>query len=183
MAVVDWQLLSRALTYYMGNGFQYIEVPWIVPPAIHAITCPDQSRIMMVAKHGGLVGSAEQSFIALDSAGVLGKGRFVALTPCFRDEFEVDELHQRHFMKVELYRNDDTSNSALEEMIAVAELFFYLDAAGGTVERVQTEEGFDLMLNGIEVGSYGIREANGLKWVYGTGLAEPRFSTAKKHGV
>lgn len=34
----------------------------------------------------------------------------------------------------------------------------------------------DIVFRGIELGSYGIREHKYLKWVYGTGLAEPRFS-------
>ena len=30
--------------------------------------------------------------------------------------------------------------------------------------------------NGIELGSYGIREFAGFRWIYGTGVAEPRLS-------
>lgn len=42
------------------------------------------------------------------------------------------------------------------------------------IER--TNEGADLTINGVEIGSYGIRTYNAITWVYGTGLAEPRFS-------
>ena len=30
--------------------------------------------------------------------------------------------------------------------------------------------------NGIELGSYGIRQFKDYKWIFATGLAEPRFS-------
>lgn len=180
-AEIDWTLLSNALSFYQGHGYRQVEVPWIVDPAILNLTCPEAWRIMFVPGLGGLVGSAEQSFLALDAAGRLGQGAFVALTPCFRNEPVVDRLHQKCFMKVELYRNDDTGPEALEAMIRLAQGFFLLHTED-EVERVATEDGFDLNLNGIEIGSYGIREAGGLRWVYGTGIAEPRFSTARGHG-
>jgi hypothetical protein len=34
--------------------------------------------------------------------------------------------------------------------------------------------------NDIEIGSYGMREYENFKWIYGTGMAEPRFSKARK---
>jgi hypothetical protein len=46
------------------------------------------------------------------------------------------------------------------------------------LEERSTSEGIDLYLNGIEVGSYGIRKHNSYQWVYGTGLALPRFDKA-----
>jgi aspartyl-tRNA synthetase len=47
-----------------------------------------------------------------------------------------------------------------------------------TTKVVKTDFGFDIELNGIELGSYGIRrnQENKLLWIHGTGLAEPRFS-------
>jgi hypothetical protein len=40
----------------------------------------------------------------------------------------------------------------------------------------KTKEGSDLTIDGIEIGSYGVRNHKNIIWVYGTGLAEPRFS-------
>jgi hypothetical protein len=52
---------------------------------------------------------------------------------------------------------------------------------------VETEQGYDLECNGIEIGSYGIRSCEYLEWIYATGLAEPRMSIVKnivnKNGV
>jgi hypothetical protein len=44
------------------------------------------------------------------------------------------------------------------------------------IKIVKTNIGYDLELNNIELGSYGVRKYGQLHWVYGTGLAEPRFS-------
>jgi len=46
----------------------------------------------------------------------------------------------------------------------------------------RTAIGWDLNLYGQEIGSYGIRKLGGHHWVYGTGLAEPRFSTLVQMG-
>jgi hypothetical protein len=32
------------------------------------------------------------------------------------------------------------------------------------------------MYNGFELGSYGVRQYHDITWIYGTGIAEPRFS-------
>jgi hypothetical protein len=48
------------------------------------------------------------------------------------------------------------------------------------IDVMSTDEGADLMIDGIEIGSYGIRTYNAITWVYGTGLAEPRFSKVNK---
>lgn len=178
--LIDWALLAQALGYYGGNGYRVVNLPWLADLDAIKLTCPDEVRVMTVPGHGGLVGSAEQAFLMLDRGGHLGKGAFVALTPCFRDEPVVDALHQKTFMKVELYRNDDTSPEALEAMIRLAQGFFRRHA-NAEIAREITEDGIDLTLGGVEIGSYGLREAGGLRWVYGTGLAEPRFSTAR-HG-
>ena len=58
--------------------------------------------------------------------------------------------------------------------------FLGIDDVLGTIS---TDEGYDIVLNGIEVGSYGIRQHENLRWIYGTGIAEPRFSTALKIGA
>jgi hypothetical protein len=68
------------------------------------------------------------------------------------------------------------SSDLLEEIIDCANRFLsnYLD-----VKVVKLEDYlYDIVeaKTGIELGSYGIREHDNLKWVFGTGLAEPRLS-------
>lgn len=197
-AQVDWSLLARAIQFYTSKGYRYVEVPWAVSRASVDITCPNPAFAAEVNGLGCLVGSAEQSFLHLDLAGKLGRGKFCALTPCFRLGDTEDGLHHPYFMKVELYVNSnkgsgikteggagvDTSDEptfALLEMLSVVGQFNKSEL-GEEVERLSTtptEEGVDVELNGIEIGSYGIRRHGDHVWVYGTGVADPRFSQAR----
>lgn len=176
---VDWERIGRAMAFYSARGYVAVDVPWWVSPAITEITCPDAARVMSTSGCGDLVGSAEQSFLAMEVDGTLGRGRFVACTPCFRREPVVDHLHRLSFMKVELYRNDASDDRALEQVVADAEAFMNLErGVTERLRRVATGDGLDLEIDGVEVGSYGVRSHGSLSWTYGTGLAEPRFSTA-----
>jgi hypothetical protein len=59
------------------------------------------------------------------------------------------------------------------------EFFLTVGGADAAARRlVTTEDGLDVEIGGIEVGSYGTRLHEGFSWNYGTGLAEPRFSSA-----
>jgi hypothetical protein len=182
MAVaINWEYLSYAVKYFIDTGYQYVEVPWIVPNDITRATCPNE-RYIVNSTLGDIVGSAEQSFLSLDQSGQLGKGRFVACTPCFRNEDFLDDLHQNTFMKVELYRNDIVDRDALYDMFIEVEKFYQIcplwNINKNLTGRACGDGSFDLDLNGIEIGSYGIRSYGEINWIYGTALAEPRFSAA-----
>lgn len=178
--------LGRALNFYQTVGFEYAECPWMVDPVYLMATCPHE-RYMVNSDVGALVGSAEQSFIALDAEGGLPPGRYVGYTPCFRPETE-DHWHQKGFNKVELYRTDSVAPWVVMEVLSSAMTFFKgeLHRAGLPTNEVtirETGDGFDLEIAGVEVGSYGKREWTApsgrvLKWVYGTGCAEPRLTKA-----
>jgi len=177
MDAVNWNILAKAMEHYGRSGYEVVEMPWFVPVETQMLTCPREDWIVKVEGHGGLVGSSEQSFIAADLKGELGKGKFVACTPCFRNEPYYDNLHRVGFMKVELYRNDIVTDDAVREMMEDAASFMCM-MAGMVIGTEDTPQGQDLTIGGIEVGSYGKRSIPGLSWVYGTGVAEPRFSTA-----
>lgn len=171
--LVDWLRLGKTTNYYKTLGYRHITVPWWVSQKALQATHLDSTQ-------DGLVGSAEQSFIELHLRGELPLGRFVACSPCFRIEPVLDIHHQKEFMKVELWDSTDTSDLNLRRMIEDALLWFLKmtgDSAPG-LRAIPTKEGFDIELNGFEIGSYGRREAHGVQWLYGTGVAEPRFSTA-----
>jgi hypothetical protein len=78
----------------------------------------------------------------------------------------------------ELIKTDIVNEDALHDIVNNSYLFFrnYIP----DVKIVTTDEGFDIMYENIELGSYGIRECEFLKWIYGTGCAEPRLSKAIK---
>lgn len=166
MIPIDWQLLSNALNYYGSLGYRYVEVPWIVPDQISRMTFDAEG---LNCQLGTLIGSAEQGFLAMPE--VMDEW-LVACSPCFRNEPVIDDLHHHWFMKVELYR----SGNHLEEMLQHAFSFFEkrLDC-----HIITTNEGYDIMVDDIEIGSYGYRTTSARDWTYGTGLALPRFSIAK----
>ncbi len=177
---IDWQRLAHAVSFYDNRGFEYLEVDWLIPEKTLLITAPGETCVMRVPGQGGLIGSAEQSLLHLHAQGKLGKGQFMACTPCFRNEAHPDHLHQKHFMKVELYQTHPVDEIGLHGLIETVRQFFRYQLPDPTVLTLEkTEDGWDLLVNGIEVGSYGIRRHGDMAWIYGTGLAEPRFSQAK----
>jgi len=176
---IDYVLLGQALRLYKACGYEYVEVPWAVPDGFVSATLPVPVRTFMHEVRYGetvfsrtLIGSAEQGFLALD----LPPGRYVGCTPCFRCEDVYNDLYQHWFMKIELYDNRPGANGS--EMLGDAYIVMK-SLTDQKVYPIDTEEGFDLCVNGIEVGSYGYRTADGFApWAYGTGLALPRFSVA-----
>lgn len=193
--IIDYTLLGQALPKYTSRGYVYKEVPWIVPEFPIRATLPDPLPAYVAGPrydhygHEGewvgatdafgeshyLVGSAEQSFLAMN----LPPGAYCAITPCFRHEPTLDILHQTTFMKLELFVTfeDATVDRVVGDAMEVMAVL-----SGQRPDIVTTEIGYDLELAGIEVGSYGERIHDDYgRWVYGTGLALPRFSVA--HGL
>ena len=106
----------------------------------------------------------------------LKPGKYVGITPCFRDEPILDELHKSYFMKVELI--DTLRADSLNNMIQSAKEFYlkYLD-----VSVIETQdEMYDIedTKNRIELGSYGTRRYKNIEYVFGTGCALPRLTYA-----
>ncbi len=166
---IDWKLLSEAVMFYECFQYTSVEVPWRVDPAIIRVTHGDP-----INESDGLalIGSAEQGFIAIRDK--LTPGKYMSVSPCFRTDV-VDDLHQSDFMKIELYRTDECSDEALVGMIDDAFMMMERDI---DCQIVETHEGFDIMAHAIELGSYGRRQHGDHVWLYGTGLALPRFSQA-----
>lgn len=178
MDTASWKRLVAAVEFYEDRGFQSLSMPWHVPYDVASVTCKDDNRMFELRGNGILVGSAEQSFIEAQKKGRLGPGRFVAITPCFRNEGEArDELHALYFMKVELYSTYTFMKDEDHFLSSVAREFMQ-GQTDKHIDRVKTDEGYDLEIGGTEVGSYSSRRHEGLAWTCGTGIAEPRFSQA-----
>jgi hypothetical protein len=184
---MDYLKIAHALMVYKGFGYQYVEVPWIANPGICGITAPPGTNRINVEKiqlqpndlpriehYGELIASGEQGFLQIASE-LKQDVNYVTATPCFRDEPNPDEYHLPWFFKVELFRKVSYPHQIepLNNMIAHARR-----CMGTWAPNLEITQDFDLRLNGIEVGSYGIRSHDGLNWVFGTGLAEPRFTQA-----
>ena len=189
MQSINYSNIGKAIDFYQSLDYEYIEVPWIVSEhAINATLPP--GAIATKTNMGYLVGSAEQAFVEMMLKNQLKNKKYVAASPCFRDEIE-DEWHQKTFFKVELISIFESGNLEeiypfVKQMIGDAYSFFQsLDTNNLKIEKTFLYENtfmlHDINLNGIEIGSYGIRKFEHLTWIYGTGLAEPRFSMAKKY--
>lgn len=174
---ISWNRIAQAINYYTIKKYEYIEVPWMVDEETINITKPPQARLFD-SFLGNLVASGEQSFLAIREDLCPGR-KYQCVTPCFRDE-KYDELHLPYFVKCELihvlWKTDD-ADQALELMIRDA-WNFITGITYTCTEVVKTDIGKDILTAGIEVGSYGYREHEGFRWIYGTGLAEPRMSQA-----
>lgn len=173
---MNYDHISEALSHYGSYGYEYRkDAPWYVGrQAYYATKPPGAPDILILPEDRYMVASGEQSFLQM----LLGGERLpraMCITPCFRIE-DYDELHRPYFMKVELIVTYGVVPSQLHEMIECANNFFegYLDTS-----VVQTgPQAFDIVskVGGIELGSYGIREVLGFRYIYGTGCAEPRLS-------
>ena len=180
--MINYDYVSQAIKYYDTCGFKYIEAPWLINYEAVNATLPSNrygigtSSPYMESKY--LPGSAEQSFIQMMIDGSIKPGKYCAAGPCYRDE-RVDKLHSITFFKVELIiigMNDEKSLNT----VLIHSRHFMEQLSDCDIDILKTNDGFDLLLNGIEVGSYGIRSYKNHKWVYGTGLALPRFDLAIK---
>ena len=187
-----------AREYYEKCGFKFIDAPWTVSREAILMTRPpwvtgEPFSYEAGGSHLYPVASAEQSFLQMQidaiAAGNPITGSFCAITPCFRNEPVLDDLHQPYFMKLELISWDKTTPEDLSKMIAGARLYIENDEAGLWVDVIKNNDpdpisvsqAYDIVtdLQKIELGSYGIRQHPSVgRWVYGTGLAEPRYSYA-----
>lgn len=181
--MINYEILHKSSLYYEKTGFSRIEAPWTVSEQIDNLTKPP-ARVSYKLIHNGkcLVASGEQSFLYLGLKGFLPKGRYHTITPCFRDEY-FDLLHTKYFIKNELIDTENVTSSSLTRMVEIA-LKFYQPFFTKELSVVKTEIGFDIEIEGKELGSYGIRSCEFMDWVYGTGCAEPRTSNMiKLHGI
>lgn len=176
--MIDYARLDRSTKFYEQAGFKRIESPWTVTQYISDITKPEgKTDWEIVGKNKVLVASGEQSFLYLYLKGFLPKGRYMTITPCFRDE-PFDHTHTKYFIKNELIITDEVTEEMLKSVVSTCKQFFETELVT-KVDIVKTDEGYDLEVNGIEIGSYGIRSCEYLKWIYATGCPEPRMTSVK----
>ena len=196
--MIDYGLISKAIDYYDSQGFLRIETPWLVSKDIADLTKPLNSSTYIVQKdiekkQKAFVASGEQSFLYLINKGHMpSSGRYQTVTPCLRDD-SWDTTHMKNFVKLELieYNTESSLNDVarVKRMVDQALGFFskHVDRSLLRVVDCTTKNSvsYDINFNNIEIGSYGYRSCMYCNWIYGTGIAEPRFSRLLKqsHGV
>jgi len=172
--MINYDLLSQAVKHYTNNGFEYIETPWIVSEYSNRVTTGIINNEYKFKNNLELVGSGEQSFIELYINGLLPRGTYQTITPCFRTEIFYTLDRKKYFIKNELIDTKNVDDNRLNEIVNICYNFFSTYVKCDVIETI---DGFDIVTkNNVELGSYGIRKTNFLDWIYATGCAEPRLS-------
>lgn len=189
--MVNYGFISAAVAHYRSYGFEPIDAPWLVSKKIAEITKPADRPHYLIRREGSdmeksFVASGEQSFLYLINKGHLpGYGKFQTVTPCIRPD-TFDSYHTKYFMKNELiwYNVKGIANYGqpwLDEMLRLSMTLFSNLVGSNYYDKLkvvqQSEHSYDIELDGVEIGSYGFRSTDFVSWVYGTGIAEPRFSS------
>ncbi len=169
--------MSSASDFYLQRGYKYHPVDWAVEREFNEVTF--QGPLVPLLENKFFVGSAEQGFIK-DYQELESGCYYFAISPCVRiGDFNRSSFHQPYFLKLELFykgKNKEDNEIALKKIMDDAFAFFSQFKTPTTLKK---EDGsFDLEINQIEVGSYGIRDSAPYFFVYGTGVAEPRLSQA-----
>jgi hypothetical protein len=202
VGTLQYARLLDAREYFEQHGFKFVDAPWAVSREAVLATRPPwiQGEPFSYAAGGVFqfpVASAEQSFLQMQmdaiEAGTRIEGSYCALTPCFRNEAILNDLHQPYFMKLELITWNG-NEADMSRMIQLARIWYESEHPGdhpdddlqirvienNDPDPTSVVQAYDIVTahTGIELGSYGIRDAKVGRWVYGTGLAEPRYSYA-----
>ena len=186
--MIDYKLLAKSIDYYESFGFKRVESPWTVTEAVIDITKPPGAPTSKLVHSDDkcLVASGEQSFLYLFLKGFLPHGQYQTTTPCFRSGDSFDFNHTKYFIKNELIDTENVTKQKLYDIVEISYNFFISVFSNLTVLR-KSENGsgvidIEISINGkwYELGSYGIRKCEYLKWIFATGLAEPRTSSLIK---
>jgi phosphoribosyl-ATP pyrophosphohydrolase len=184
---IDYAMLARSQDFFEDLGYERVEVPWTVcENAALATSIREKIGRERLRDNTYLPGSAEQSFVDLMWQGPLEDGLYQAVTPCFRfrDGWKGD--HQPWFVKNELISVGArrSADDIMEDALAfIASEGLENDAAAHRhADSDDTDDEWDIEINGVEVGSYGSRSTSVgnmlYEWTYGTGLALPRLTMA-----
>lgn len=177
--------LGHSLTLWQSAGAKLIALPWMASQEVVDATRPPERapNTDIHTPFGFLLASGEQAFMEMVSQ-LKDKQLYVGWTPCFRHEPAFDATHHYYFLKSEAFVRCSASQAHLEvdrvRHIAMRGFESLLRLSNHTahLEFRQTADGYDIECNGIEVGSYGHRTYKEHTYVFGTALAEPRWSEA-----
>lgn len=155
--MINWNLISYSIETYKAFGYRYVDVPWIVPNAVHRLVSDGPLSLPQTSEAG---------FTKLVFDG-LTDGKYVTCTPVFSPDR----------ISVQLYRTDQTDAAVLYDMIEDALNVFGIHSRSKVTRKI-TSDGISLMMGDHVIGRYGVRKIGHFSLVYGTGLDEPDFSQA-----
>ena len=170
---IDIKLLHEALNYFSSLGYEHLSAPLLVDLDVVSHTLPNGNRAKQHIDDLYYVGSAEQSILQLIKDGYDLKSKYMLITPCQRDESILDEIHLEIFLKVELISFDLNTN-------IIKDVFNFLSNIVKVKPKIITVSATqqDILINSIEVGSYGLNKYKNIEYNYGTGIALPRITQA-----
>lgn len=178
--------LGQVMMLWQGAGAKLTPLPWTASQeAVDATRPPERAANTDIqTPFGFLVASGEQAF--MDMAQTLQEKQIhIGWTPCFRHEPTFDPTHHYYFLKAEAFIRCCASQSSLEvdrvrniAMLGFESLLRLPNQTARLEFRQTGPVAYDIECNGIEVGSYGVRTYKGHTYVFGTALAEPRWSEA-----
>lgn len=179
--------LGHMMLLWQSAGAHVVNLPWMASQAaMDATRPPERSPNSDIGtSFGFLVASGEQSFMDLREDDWANGQTYLGWTPCFRHEPTFDSTHHYYFVKAEVFVPVE-ENKIAEEVdrvrnIAMMGFESALRLSNHTARLEFRQTGaaaYDIECNGIEVGSYGARQFKGKWYVFGTALAEPRWSEA-----
>lgn len=174
---------------FLESEYDLIDVPFYVDKDVSRFTAPKFKKDYHhgnETSHCVYVASAEQSFLQLIKNGDMINGKYMALTPCIRDEYvsEMSDIKLKVFMKLELISLVESYEKAKVEMnkMLFKMVDFYKSYFDVTIQPLNDNQ-TDIIAKGIELGSYGINCYKGQYYVYGTGIALPRFNIVYDKGI
>lgn len=174
---ISYEFLADAVDFYTNaREYKYLEVPWIVEKEHINITLPEGSHYRTIdGGECGLVGSGEQGFLSMINQ--LEKDQlYCCVSPCFRVEPSLSDITYLDFIKVELGALVKIEKAPKICTRLLEDAHDFMDRYLLVFSKETGEYSYDLFHKETELGSYGFRELGEYSWVYGTGLAEPRFS-------
>lgn len=173
-------VIAQAIDYY-GRFAEMLEVPYLVDADILAYTLPEGKEDRPLGHPNGkfYVASAEQSFLQMEKDGFefSTDHPYMALTPCYRTEEELDDVHFNIFLKLEII--EFYPGASIKEYAETMRYFFWTYYKVQT-QIIETDIGLDVEdMYGLELGSFGTRlSPQGHPYIYATAIAEPRASMA-----
>lgn len=176
--------LGQVMALWQSAGAKLVSLPWTASQEAVAATRPSERdpTTDIPTPFGFLLASGEQAFVEMASTLPLNQIH-IGWTPCFRHEPEFDATHHYYFLKSEVFVRCTPSQASLEvervRTIAMMSFQSLLRLHNQTAHLEFRQTGlnaFDIECNAIEVGSYGVRTYKEQTYVFGTALAEPRWS-------
>lgn len=182
--------LFEVIEYYSNIGYKHISVPTMVEADVMNSTLPP-SAILDKKPEGTKqlfhVASAEQSFIQMLKNGWKPKDIYYqAVSACHRPfDKNKGELYQEWFIKLELFFYNTSYLDLLSDALDLYSKDLFGDEDNSSkINVVHTNIGHDLIVENIEIGSYGARHINvGGKYFefsYGTGYVPFRVQKVKE---